>query len=221
MGVFEILWNYKEALFKGFCVNIQLSVIAWILGLTVGTLLGSIASWNERYLGRFVFFTSASLTAIPALVFLFWLHYPFQGFFNIVIDPFYTTVFTLSIINIFGVSNIIYGAIREIPNEYVIAARVLGVSKKKTFLNIKLPLIIRRVIPSLLLLELNIIHISLFSSFIGVDEIFRTIQRINAIVFRPVELYSSLAIFFLLLCLPIVLISDCLKKKYTRDLSER
>ena len=65
------------------------------------------------------------------------------------------------------------------------------------------------------------LHATLFASLISVEEIFRVSQRINSTIYRPVEIYTALAFFFLLVCLPINLTAAYLKKRYTRDFSER
>jgi ABC-type amino acid transport system permease subunit len=65
------------------------------------------------------------------------------------------------------------------------------------------------------------LHATLFASLISVEEIFRVAQRINSTIYRPIEIYTALALFFLMVCLPINLLASYLKRRYTRDLSER
>jgi ABC-type amino acid transport system permease subunit len=62
---------------------------------------------------------------------------------------------------------------------------------------------------------------TIFASLISVGEIFRVAQRINSEVYRPVEIYTALALFFLAVCLPLHGLAQYLKKRYTRNLSER
>jgi ABC-type amino acid transport system permease subunit len=69
--------------------------------------------------------------------------------------------------------------------------------------------------------QVIMLHTTLFASLISVEEIFRVSQRINSTIYRPVEIYTALAFFFLLVCLPINLGAYYLKRRYTRDLSER
>jgi ABC-type amino acid transport system permease subunit len=66
----------------------------------------------------------------------------------------------------------------------------------------------------------TILQATLFASLISVDEIFRVAQRINAIVYRPIEIYTALAGFFLLICLPLNGLAYFLEARFTRDLSE-
>jgi ABC-type amino acid transport system permease subunit len=61
------------------------------------------------------------------------------------------------------------------------------------------------------------LHTTLFASLISVEEIFRVAQRINAQIYRPVEIYTALGVFFLLVCLPVTGFAFWLKRKYTRD----
>jgi len=139
---------------------------------------------------------------------------------DVVIDPFYTGAFTLAVINIFAVADIVRGALNDFPQQYLTAAKVTGLTRRQTILDIQLPLIFREVLPPLLLLQVMLLHTTLFTSLISVDEIFRAAQRINAQVYRPVEIYTALGVFFLMVCLPVNGLALWLKHKYTRDLSE-
>jgi ABC-type amino acid transport system permease subunit len=79
---------------------------------------------------------------------------------------------------------------------------------------------LRQIIPSLLSLQVNMLQLTLFASFISVEEIFRVSQRINALIYKPIEIYTALAILFLIICLPLNGLALWLKKEYTRDISE-
>ena len=61
---------------------------------------------------------------------------------------------------------------------------------------------------------------TLFASLISVDEIFRVAQRINATIYRPIEIYTCLGMFFLLICLPLNGFALWFKEKFTRNLSD-
>lgn len=221
MSVTDILINYHIAFLKGLAVTLKLSLIIWGSGMILGAALGIAGSKSPVWIGApsrgFSFF----LSGVPLLVFLFWLHYPAQAMFNLVIDPFYTAAFTFSVVNIFAVADIVRGALNDFPKQYLIAAKVTGLTPEQTVFKIQLPLILREIIPPLLLLQVAMLHTTLFASLISVDEIFRAAQRINAQIYRPVEIYTALGIFFLAVCLPINGLAFWLKHKFTRNLSEQ
>ena len=55
---------------------------------------------------------------------------------------------------------------------------------------------------------------TLFASLISVPELFRTAQSINAMIYKPVEIYSLLIIFFLIILVPLHLVVRFVQKKY-------
>ncbi|HRK98133.1 MAG: ABC transporter permease subunit [Alphaproteobacteria bacterium] len=221
MSVWDILTNYYPAFLTGLSVTLKLCAIIWGSGLILGGALGLAGNKFPRGVGFPSHGVSFFLGGVPLLVFLFWLHYPVQAMFNVVIDPFYTAAFTLAIVNIFAVADIIRGALNDFPQQYLIAAKVTGLTRKQTIFKIQLPLILREVMPPLLLLQVAMLHITLFSSLISVEEIFRVAQRINAQIYRPVEIYTALGVFFLAVCLPINGLALWLKSRFTRNLSEQ
>ena len=221
MSVIDILINYYPAFFKGLSVTLQLCAIIWGCGIILGSALGLAGMKSPLWVGlpsqSFSFF----LSGIPLLVFLFWLHYPAQAMFNLVIDPFYTAAFTLSIVNVFGVADVVRGALNDFPKQYLIAAKVTGLTREQTIFKIQLPLILRQVLPPIMLLQVAMLHTTLFASLISVEEIFRVAQRINAQIYRPVEIYTALGVFFIAVCLPINGFAYWLKQRFTRNLSEQ
>jgi polar amino acid transport system permease protein len=221
MSVFDIIINYREGFLKGLLVTLQLCLLIWSSGLVIGSVIGVAgAKWGFT-VGLPSRVASFTLSGIPVLVFLFWLHYPLQAMLNVVINPFYTAAATLSIINIFAVSDQVRSIINNFPSQFVTAGRVCGLTSMQILFRIQFPIILRQILPSLLITQINMLQATLFASLISVDEIFRVAQRVNAIVYRPVEIYTVLGLFFLAVCLPLKGIAMWLEKRFTRDLSER
>ena len=106
MDVFQILFNYNEAFFSGLYVTLKLCLIIWSSGIIIGILLGIIGNKFKYSIGLLISLATFLLSSIPALITLFWLHYPLQAILNIVVDPFFTTAFALSLINIFSISDL-------------------------------------------------------------------------------------------------------------------
>jgi ABC-type amino acid transport system permease subunit len=221
MSVFDILINYHIAFLQGLGVTLQLCAVIWTSGIIFGIILGSVSAHYHKTWGRFTHAMSFAFSAIPALVVLFWLHYPAQAVFNVVIDPFYTASLTLSLVNIFGVGEMVRQAISDFPKQYNVAGQVCGMSDREIVRYVQLPILFRQLLPGLMTQQVFMLHASLFSSLISVEEIFRVAQRINSTIYRPIEIYTALALFFLAVCLPINLTAAYLKKRYTRDYSER
>jgi ABC-type amino acid transport system permease subunit len=221
MSVFDILVTYREGILSGLLVTVQLCLIIWSAGLIVGSALGVAGAKWYRGVGIPSRVLSFVLSGVPILAFLFWLHYPLQAVLNVVINPFYTAAAALSVVNILAVADTVRGVLRDFPSQYIVAAQVSGLTQTQTLLHIQFPIVLRQVLPSLLQIQVSMLQATLFASLISVDEIFRVAQRINAVIYRPVEIYTALALLFLSICLPLNGLALLLRTRFTRDLSER
>jgi polar amino acid transport system permease protein len=221
MNVFEILIKYRDGFLQGLSVTVKLCLIIWVAGLVLGALLGIAGAKWRTAVGIPSRILSFVLSSIPALVILFWFHYPLQSLLNVIINPFYTAAFTLSLINVFSISDVVRGALIEFPEQYLVAARVCGLSEAQTVWRIQFPIVLREIIPTLLILQVGMLQMTLFASLISVDEIFRVAQRVNAQIYRPIQIYTALGLFFLTICLPINALALGLRRRFTRNLSER
>ena len=221
MSVWQIIYTYKAGLLSGILVTLGLSLVVWLAGLIFGVLFGTLAHRQKESTGWFLKISSFLLASTPVLVLLFWLHYPLQAMLGIVVVPFITAAFALSLINIVGVAQIVRDVLDDFPQQYVVAGKVCGLSEKQVFSKIQFPIIFRQIIPQFLTLQVSMLQMTLFASLISVQELFRVAQQINAIVYKPIEIYTALAVFFIAICLPLNLLASWFKNKYTRNLSEK
>ena len=221
MSILDIIYIYREGLLTGLLVTLGLSFVVWLSGLLFGVLFGALAHRQKETIGWLLKFFSFLLASIPILVLLFWLHYPLQSILGIVITPFITAAFALSLVNIVGVSQIVRDVLDDFPQQYAIAGKVCGLLDREIFSKIQFPIIFRQVIPQFLTLQVAMLQMTLFASLISVQELFRVAQQINSVIYRPIEVYSALAVFFIAICLPLNFLAYWLKNKYTRNLSEK
>ncbi len=221
MSVFDIFVKYRVELLLGLGTTLKLCLIIWLVGILLGVLLGVASVRWKHAIGIPMKFISFILAGIPVLVFLFWMHYPLQSYLHLIVDPFYTAAATLAIVNTLLVAELMKNTLAEFPQQFVTSAIVCGLSPYETFRRIQFPIIFRQVLPQLLVIQITMLQSTLFASLISVDEIFRIAQRINSQIYRPVEVYTALAILFLVICLPLHGLAYWLKVRFTRNLSER
>ena len=220
MSVWNIIYIYREGLLAGLLVTLELSLSVWVIGIILGTFFGYLGSKFKVEIGFPSRFISFILSGIPMLVLLFWLHYPLQAILHININPFYTAIFALSVVNTFAVADLVRSALNNFPSQYSLSAKMCGLTQRDTFLKIEMPIILRQIIPTLLSIQVNMLQLTLFASLISVEEIFRVAQRINSLIYKPIEIYSALAFFFLIICLPLNGLASWLRVRFTRDISE-
>lgn len=215
--MFQILLQYNHLFLQGFLTTLKLLGCIILIGVPLGTLLGIIGGRYNKDVGKFIKASRFITKVIPVLVFLFWLHYPLQGLLGIVVDPFYTTIIALGLINMIATAHIVTTELELLPKSYRESGITLGMSKNQVIRFIELPLLLRRTLPQLLLNQAAMLEYTLFASLISVPELFRTAQTINAMIYRPIEIYSLLVLFFLIILVPLHLLVSWLQKKYVAE----
>lgn len=198
-----------------------LAAVTVLVGVTFGAAIGWLGARYPRAIGAPSWLISYLLSGVPVLVLLLWLHYPAQSAFGVVIDPFITAALTFSVVNIFSVASLIRVHLQEFPQQYIDAARVSGLRPIQIVFQIQLPLILRQILPGLLVLQVTMLHMTLFASLISVEELFRVAQQINSNIYKPIEIYSALGLFFLSLSLPLNGLALWMKRRFSRQLVER
>lgn len=213
----QVLINYHTMWIQGFSNTLGLLGSIMLIGIPLGILIGIIGGKFNTELGAIIRAARFITKVIPVLVLLFWLHFPLQGMLGIVVKPFFTTIVALGVINMIAIAFIISTELQLLPKSYREAGMTLGMSPVQIIRYIELPLLIRRTLPQILLVQASMLEYTLFASLISVPELFRTAQSINAMIYKPVVIYSLLVIFFLLILGPLHLIINWFQKKYVPE----
>jgi His/Glu/Gln/Arg/opine family amino acid ABC transporter permease subunit len=221
MTIFDIILRFLPAFLGGLRVTFQLAGIAWISGLILGPLIGAAAHTWSIAVGWLLRGCAFLLSGVPFLVILYWAHFPMQALLGIVINPFITASVVLSFINVVSVAEIWRGALDDFRDEYRMAAQACGMTRFEAIRYVELPMLMRQVMPTLLAVQIVILQSTLFASLISVNEIFRAALEIDSSIHKPVQIFTALALFFMLLCVPAYAVALWLRRRFTRNTSER
>lgn len=217
-----VLWEYRATFASGFGVTISLLGVAMVIGTILGALLAMMARWEPLGLLRDLLNGLAFVsTAIPALVILFWVHYPAQALLDVRLSGFFSATITLVGLNALAVCRIILDQAESFPKQFLIAARVSGLRRSTILRRIYAPILLRAIVPRWIDQQVFILHCTLLASFISVEEIFRVAQRVNATVYEPVTIYTAMGLLYLALGGSALRASALLRRRFVRDWSER
>ena len=175
----------------------------------------------EGVLRRLIDIFAFAVSAIPALVILFWLYYPAQALLGLSVSPFWTALVALSLVNVFAVYRIVADSVKEFPKQFTATALVCGLNSQQVLRYIQAPLLLRAALPRWIDQQVVILQTSLFASLISVEETFRVAQRINSVVYQPVIIYTSMALLFLCTAGSAMYYARHLRNRFYRDFSER
>jgi His/Glu/Gln/Arg/opine family amino acid ABC transporter permease subunit len=218
--VVSILHEYQSAFLSGLIVTFQLTLTVWLLGILCGSALGIASARFPRLIGWPQQALAFVVGGIPAIIVLYWMHYPLQELLGVVIEPLHTAVTALLLLNTFAVAEIVRAAFSDFPVRYIRAGLAAGLTRRTIIFSIQIPLLLRQIMPGLIYVQVSILHATLFASLISVDELFRAGQRVNAQIYKPIEIYTALAVFYLSISLPLNALAAFLRSRVSVSLAQ-
>ncbi|WP_026735223.1 amino acid ABC transporter permease [Fischerella sp. PCC 9605] len=201
---FSVVWNNLLQLYFAFITTVWISIGSITLGTTLGVLLGvlsvislSLISWLARlFIELFL--------AVPALVLLVWLYYSLPLIVSgLVIDGQNCAILGLGLSLSAFVAEIIRGGINSVPSGEIEVAYCTGMSRLQAIRYILIPQVIRKSWPPLMGQYITTYKFSTLASVIAVPEILHTANSIIAQTYRPLEVYSAVAVMFIVTIIPL------------------
>ncbi len=209
----SVVVDALPALFKG----AQLTVVITLAGLAGGIVLGIIAGLMRAYgnavLNGIAFTYIELIRGTPIVVQVMFIYFALPTLAEIRVDPM-TAAVTAIIVNAGAyIAEIVRGAFLSVHQGLREAGLALGLPTWKVLVYIIGPVAFRRMIPPLgnqFIVSLK--DTSLFI-VIGVGELTRQGQEIMAANFRAVEVWSAVAVFYLILTGTLTLILRVTEKR--------
>lgn len=202
-----------ETILMGLAFTIGISLASLALGTVVGllTALGRIHAW--RWVGAILYVYVDFFRTTPALVQLIWIFYVLPILTGIDIGPVEAGIITLTLNSGAFLSEIFRGGLMSIESGQREAAKMLGISALKTFRHVVFPQAMRRILPAVTNVFIGLLKDSSLLSVIAVHELTYGIQLRVAESYRPLELYTALAVLYFLVTYPVSIAASRLEKK--------
>jgi polar amino acid transport system permease protein len=136
----------------------------------------------------------------PALIQLMWVYYCLPILTGIEMSAAASATFALAVNGAAYIAEIIRGGIQSIDRGQVEAGRTLGLSHAQTMRRIVLPQAFRRMIPPFVNESVSILKFSSLVSVLGVADLTYQAQVLSTTSFRPIEIFSFIAVVYFVLC---------------------
>lgn len=176
-------------------------VLSMIGGLIIA-LLDMSKSWPIRAVGLAF---GEIIRNTPILVQLLWVYYVLPIVFGINISSLMALVIGLSVYSSAFIAEAYRAGIQAVPNGHREAALVLGLSPIQTFFRIVLPQAIRMTLPPLAANFVQLIKYSSLGAVISVSEITRRGMELSSSTFRPLEIFTFIAVVYFFICWPLAM----------------
>lgn len=203
-------------LLGGVWMTLSLSAVALLAAVPLGLVVALLALSRSRPLRWLATGYVELLRALPLFVLLLWVYYalpimvrglppdgPGAALLGWVAEltPFTAAVIALALNAAAFLSEIFRAGIAGVPRGQVEAARALGMGPALTFRRVVLPQALRAMLPPTAGQFIQTVKDSALASAIGLAELTRRATELQTQTYRPLELYTLLALEYLVLLL--------------------
>ncbi|MCM2443256.1 amino acid ABC transporter permease [Agrobacterium vitis] len=186
--------------------TLGISVISITIGFVLAVILsGAMLSGKRLYTMPTELFISF-FRGVPLLVQLL-LIYNLLPFIGINVPSVVAAIIGLSLCTAAYQAENLRGGFESVPKGLIEAADMAGFTARQTFLRIKLPIALRLTFPALVNEAIMILKSSSLVSVVGIVELTRMAQDLAASTYLPIELFSSAALIYLIICWSVALVS--------------
>ena len=210
---FSFLPEFKIRIWDGFWLTVAVSLASMVVSLLLGSLAagGEMSRWLPlRYLSRAYVVFIRGTPLIMQIYLFFYLVGTAWGVEN----RFWAGVIILSVFQGAYISEILRGSFNSIEASQLESARAVGFSPVQTLRFVIIPQMTARTLPALAWQFASVIKDSSLLSMISVTELTQTMREISAVNLNLVECYLFLGVLYLILTLPVVLLSNLLEKRF-------
>lgn len=210
---FSFLPEFKIRIWDGFWLTVAVSLASMVVSLLLGSLAagGEMSRWLPlRYLSRAYVVFIRGTPLIMQIYLFFYLVGTAWGVEN----RFWAGVIILSVFQGAYISEILRGSFNSIEASQLESARAVGFSPVQTLRFVIISQMTARTLPALAGQFASVIKDSSLLSMISVTELTQTMREISAVNLNLVECYLFLGVLYLILTLPVVLVSNLLEKRF-------
>ena len=200
---FNVIWDYRMVYMRGALITLELSLLAVVFSMSLGLIVG-IARQSKRYI---LSFPASCYVEIfrdtPLLIQIVWIYYCLPILLGVTLTAFWASTLALSLHMSAYVAEIFRAGIASVDKGHVDVAKILGLNYFQTMTRIILPQVFRRMLPPLVNNFADILKLSALASVIGVYELLHSVDNVIMNNFRPLEMYSVLALVYFVLIFPV------------------
>ncbi|SHN87057.1 amino acid ABC transporter permease [Bradyrhizobium erythrophlei] len=201
----DVIWNNLDFLMSGFQMTLFISAISLVFALVGGLILALFDLSKFAVLRGFSLALGEIIRNTPILVQLLWVYYVLPIVFSIRVSALAGIVIGLSLYMAAFISEVYRAGIQAVPKGHREAAQVLGLTPAQSFMRIVLPQAIRMTLPPLASNFVQLIKFSSLGAVISVSEITRRGMELSSSTFRPLEIFTFIAVVYFFICWPLAM----------------
>jgi len=211
---FQTVWEYRQVFVRGAIITAQLTFWATLIGTSLGLFLGLMRRSDNAALRYPAAIYIESSRSTPILVQLVWIYYSMPILTGLQMGNIMSCAIGLGLHCSAYVAEIFRAGVNSIEKGQWDAAHAIGMRYPKLMLRIILPQAIRRMIPPLINEFATLIKLTSLGSVLAVNELLHEAENLINNTYRPLEIYTAVAIAFAIMIYPIIYASQRLERHW-------
>lgn len=211
---FNAVWNNRGYLLGGVFLTLEVMAISYAIAFVIGLLVGALRLSKRHFLNLPAGIYVEVCRNTPAIVQLIWIFYCLPIFTGIDIDPITSSVIALAINAGAYMAEDFRAGIQSVEKGQIEAARSLGMSYPQAMRKIVLPQALRILIPPLVNHAVSLMKWSALVSVLGVADLTYRAQLLSTQIFRPIEIFTSIGMAYLIMSMTFSHIVRTLEKRW-------
>lgn len=210
---FGIFWKYSYLFWIGTVFTFVYTIVTAFLGTVVGFLCASIQLKKWKIANFFVISYIELFRCTPLLVQIIWFYYAFPVIIGVNIPPHVAAIGVLTLYVGAFYAEIFRAGIESIERGQWDAGRALGLRPWYVLRLIVMPQAIKRMLPPFVNQSIIQLKNTSLISVIAVPDLVYNATLITAETYRPLEVYTIVAIIYFIILFPATLFARRLGKK--------
>lgn len=204
---------------EGLRETLRLAAIAVVASTSLGILLGTLLTIRFLPLRAVIRLYIEVWRGLPIIVTIFLLYFALPGLVDIRLDAFVAGAIGLTLWGSAQVAEATRGAVESIPKEQHEAAAALGFDWVGRHRAVILPQALRRLLPPLVSLQVNVIQNTTIAAVIGVAEVLEAGNRsVERLTFSTAEshafgIFAFVMLIFFVISFPLTRLSAYLERR--------
>ena len=210
---FSTILAYKVLFLRGLGLTVLYTIVSVAAGLLLGLIAGSARAFGNRWVAAPFRLYIEIFRCTPLLVQLIWMYYALPVLIGASMSPSTASFLTLSLYTGAFYAEIFRGGINAVDKGQWEAGKATGMLPVTVFRRIVLPQAVRLMLPSFInqtVMQLK--NTSLVSTIAVADLVYQG-SVITAATYRPLEVYTTVAVLYFAVLFPITSFAEWLERR--------
>ena len=205
----------SDFVLKGLVFSVQLTLVAMIGGIALGTVLALMRLSSHKWLSAPAAFYVNTLRSIPLVMVILWFFLLIPMVIGRPMGAELSAIITFTVFEAAYFSEIMRAGIQSVPKGQVYAGYAVGMTYRQTMQLVVLPQAFRNMLPVLMTQTIILFQDTSLVYAIGAYDLLKGFEVAGKNFNRPVETYLVAAVVYFVICFSLSMLVRRLQKKIT------